>query len=197
MKAGIFQTQSKEEFINQLKLFYKEKNVFLSIKNSNNRQVILKCDRGGLAVERDPRVPRKRNTSSRLFNCPFSIYCSLKNNIWTSNSPKHEHNHPIVTDLREHSLARRPNEEQKVRILELAKASVPVKHILTTLKVEFNNDLTTARDVINLIAAQKRKMLDSLTTLEKLAATLRIESKYHSSLKLDNENRFYTTGQKI
>ncbi|KAI8897323.1 hypothetical protein BC833DRAFT_621366 [Globomyces pollinis-pini] len=160
MQAETFQAQSKEELIKQLKLVYKEKNVFLSIKNSNNRQVILKCDRGGLAAERDPRVPRKRNTSSRLFNCPFSIYCSLKGNIWQSNSPKHEHNHPIATDVRGHSQARRPNEEQKARILELARASIPVKHILTTLKVEFNNDLTSARDVINLIAAQKRKMLD-------------------------------------
>ena len=85
MEFGIF--TERKELINAIKNHYLAQNVPVVLhKNSDNRMVLFKCYHGG--KYRNPlnltNSQRKRNTGSRLIECPFLVKAlfSKKKNHW-------------------------------------------------------------------------------------------------------------------
>lgn len=68
--------ETREEFLHAVQKFYLVQGYVLVIKSSKkDKYVLLGCDRGGTYRDKRmvPAESRKRNTSSRLIDCPFQI----------------------------------------------------------------------------------------------------------------------------
>ena len=114
---------SKEQIIEYIKTTCAEEGVYLSIKTSTKRRVVLKCDRGGNYTNRYgiTEEERKRQTKTRLVGCSFEIVCSLRKELWAVRKGNCVHNHDVSLNPAGHSIARRPTEEEKKRFCRYLK----------------------------------------------------------------------------
>jgi hypothetical protein len=68
-----------QELIEDLNNNYEQEGVVLTIKTSKEKQVVMKCDRGGEYVNMLNLTDetRQRETHTRRTSCEFEIVCSL------------------------------------------------------------------------------------------------------------------------
>nr|XP_011458669.1 PREDICTED: uncharacterized protein LOC101300598 [Fragaria vesca subsp. vesca] len=107
----------------------------LVIKRSKpNRYVVMGCDRGGcyrtgIAVEN-----KKRNSSSRLINCPFKILGRKKEGVWKVEIITLLHNHESSTDMSGHPYCRRFSKEEALQVKQMTRAGIKPRQILSSLR---------------------------------------------------------------
>jgi hypothetical protein len=152
--------ETKEEFLKRLKAEWQELGV---IQRSNDKQLTLKCDRGGhYSTKYSNSVEQlKRQSHTRLTGCPFEVVCSSRKGIWTVRNVTGQHNHELSENVVGHSIARKPSDAEKATIIFLGESGVAPKHILSVLKHDFPNSKVVAQNVYNV-----RPLLFFLVNLE-------------------------------
>jgi hypothetical protein len=153
--------QRKKAFIKKLKEEYQKKAIVINIKRSSFNRVELICDRGGQYSKKND-APRKRQTTTKKANCPFSLVVTLKKGEWGLRKSVNDHNHPINdstgTGMIGHSGSRRPNKVEQERIANLGSKGVKPAQIMSILKDEGANENISLADINNHLYKSRQEL---------------------------------------
>ncbi|KAL6532409.1 hypothetical protein OROGR_014379 [Orobanche gracilis] len=181
MNSNTSMTQSEEDYLASSKFescddllkivreFYYSKGYVLSNRASRkDKHVILQCDRGGSYRERISNEPKK-NTGSRLINCPFQIAGQKRSDgAWYIKVKELTHNHEPSMDLSGHPSFRRLPAENINSVKEMTKAGIPPRQILSSLRQQNQNLPVISRTIYNLKRKFRRDNLGNRSMINAL-----------------------------
>ncbi|KAL4588354.1 hypothetical protein LXL04_001238 [Taraxacum kok-saghyz] len=164
--------ESCDELLKSVRSFYYDKGYELSIKDSSkDKYVTLQCDRGGSYRDKmGIGDKRKKNTGSRLINCPFQFVGKKGNDgAWVLKAKNLTHNHEPSTDMSGHPSFRRllPDDVQSVKNMTLS--GIPPRQILSSLRQKNQNLPAISRTIYNLKAKIQKENLNNRSTTKKVA----------------------------
>lgn len=183
------QFQSRESLIEFVRTFGASNGYAISIARSKERKVYLCCDRSGKYRNRLnlTEETRRKNTSSRLIECPFSI-CGTKgfNNIWTLSIRDPTHCHGPSENIAAHPSLRRLDTQAQRQLSEMTRAGVRPREILSSLRQ--NNPLisTTSRDIYNIRTRLRQENLRGRTSIQALIEELK-KGQFEYDYKYDSD----------
>ncbi|XP_052627581.1 protein FAR-RED IMPAIRED RESPONSE 1-like [Lactuca sativa] len=162
---------SYDELLKSVRDFYYVKGYGISIRDSSkDKYVTLQCDRGGCYRDRlSIGDKRKKNTGSRLINCPFQIVGKKEyDGGWILKAKNLSHNHEPSTDISGHPSFRRlsPNDVQSVKNMTLS--GIPPRQILSSLRQGNPNLPAVSRTIYNLKAKIRKENLGNRSTVSAL-----------------------------
>ena len=147
--------ESYDKLLKNVRDFYYTKGYGVSIRDSRkDKYVTLQCDRGGSYRDRlcigDK---RKRNTGSRLIECPFRIVGKKENDdAWVLKATNLTHNHESSIDISGHPSFRRLSSDDIQSVKNMTLSGIPPRQILSSLR-QRNQDLpAVSRTIYNLKA---------------------------------------------
>ncbi|KAG5554361.1 hypothetical protein RHGRI_012026 [Rhododendron griersonianum] len=100
-----------------------------------------------------------RSTGTKKCECPFELKAVKGNDGWTVSVHKGTHNHPPAVYLEGHSYAGRLSAEQTSTVVNLSIALVKPREILTLLKVQDPENVTSIKTVYNV--RQKYRVIET------------------------------------
>ncbi|XWS68205.1 hypothetical protein CRYUN_Cryun04dG0071200 [Craigia yunnanensis] len=150
----------REELIQHVGEFAVSQGYVVTIKQSKrDKVVVLGCDRGGVYRNRRKPVDEssaericRRNTGSRLTNCPFEVVGKKDDGLWVLTVKNGTHNHEPLKDIAEHPSARRFSEKEVLLIKEMTEAGLKPRQILKRLRQSNPDLLSTPKHVYNVKA---------------------------------------------
>ena len=141
-------------------------------KNHQVYKIYLKCDPGGIYIDKSKPGQRTRDTGTRLTGCPFSITANLQEDKqWLLEVCNSEHNHPPI-DASGHSVHRQLKETAQASVANMTAAGIEPRQIRSSLRLETPESLISARDVYNSRAKIRRDALGSRTAVQALLEAL-------------------------
>ncbi|KAJ9543535.1 hypothetical protein OSB04_023242 [Centaurea solstitialis] len=154
--------ESYDELLKSVRDFYYTKGYGVSIRDSRkDKYVTLQCDRGGSYRDRlGIGDKRKRNTGSRLIECPFRILGKKENDgAWVLKAQNLTHNHEPSMDISGHSSFRRLSSDDIQSVKNMTLSGIPPRQILSSLR-QRNQDLPAiSRNIYNLKAKIRKENL--------------------------------------
>lgn len=148
------------------------------------KRYYLQCDRGGLYRDRvnAPEGAKRQKTSTRLIGCPFLLYASLiaKANQWKLLVKHPGHNHNPDNNMIAHPEARKLSDHQRTIIRDLSLVGTSPRQIIRVLKQQDPNILVVPRDIYNVRAYDRRRMLGTDTPIEHLLKKLNQDGWKHT-----------------
>jgi len=164
---------SHDELIANLRGRAKLDGYGVSIARSKPNVVYLACDKGGLNRNnwKLTEETRKRFTTSRRTNCPFSVVGRERDGEWFLEVRNNLHNHPFSSDLSAHPSHRKLDQDQIAEVEAMSLAGIPTRNILTALRKKKTSNskvLSTARDIYNITSRNKTKSLNGRTPIQTL-----------------------------
>ncbi|KAH6565332.1 hypothetical protein BASA60_009952 [Batrachochytrium salamandrivorans] len=158
----IGQFVSRDALIEHVRTFGAANGYGVKIARSKLNKVYIGCDRGGNYRKRSDinGETSRYNTSSRLIGCPFSV-CGTKDkdDQWTLLVCNPNHNHETSRDNSAHPSLRRLNEHAQGQVMEMSKAGVRPREILSSLRQSDPSTLATSQDIYSVC---KRIRLENL-----------------------------------
>ena len=159
--------------ISFIKDHFRAQNIIVVVdKHSDNRKVTFKCYYGGkyrnpLGLTDDT---RKRQTGTRLMDCPFFIRAnfSKKTGQWTIKKATIVHNHPISDNLGGISTARRLTDTEKTIVRDMANAGTGAASTLAYLREKTRNQWTTKKEIHNEKVVARAEFLDGRSPIQAL-----------------------------
>lgn len=128
-------------------------------------KVILMCDRGGMYKTKSS-IRRTRGT--RKTNCPFELvgkYYKV-HGFWTLKVKCEKHNHePAPLHMKGHPYAMRLSDNEERLVIDLLKKNVNPQEILSTLKKQNANNMTTIKTIYNARQKLRRTELEGRTQM--------------------------------
>ncbi|KAL4559413.1 hypothetical protein LXL04_031551 [Taraxacum kok-saghyz] len=118
-------------------------------------KVLLICDRGGTYKSKNI---SSRNTGTKKINCPFELkgkYSKLYN-FWTLSVVCDKHNHEPAEHFEGHAFVMRLSDNETRLVADLTRLNVKPHDILTTLKEQNPENVSTLKTIYN--ARDKIKM---------------------------------------
>ncbi len=173
--TGCFST--RDELIAHVHAFAHTQGHAVSIKRSDrDLRVALGCDRGGSYRSRlgATSAACRRETSSRLLNCPFEVHGHKgADGSWMLTIKNSSHNHDVSENMSGHPSCRRLGHEERSQVEHLYSAGVLPRHILSALR-QNNPQLTAvARTIYNACVQIRRKQLVGRSPIQALLDVLR------------------------
>lgn len=158
---------------------------------SNGRcTVTYACDRG--CKPPDPSDKRKRKTSTRGTECPFSVIAKeARDSSWQlkHRDPKyHQHNHEPSLHPLAHPAHRKMAAQEKACISQLDSSRIHPKKIQIYLREQGIPSLTTRQDIQNRIAETRREICEGQSAIHALVNQLDDEG-FWSRIRFDAEGR--------
>ncbi|KAG5516094.1 hypothetical protein RHGRI_036963 [Rhododendron griersonianum] len=101
---------------------------------------------------------RVRSTGTKKCECPFELKVVKGNDGWIISVHNGTHNHPPTMYLEGHSYAGRLSSKQTATVVDLSVSLVKTKEILTHLKVQDPQNVTTMETVYNV--RQKNRVIE-------------------------------------
>uniref|UniRef100_A0A1Y1NIF4 MULE transposase domain-containing protein n=1 Tax=Photinus pyralis TaxID=7054 RepID=A0A1Y1NIF4_PHOPY len=148
------------------------------------------CDRG--CKPPDPSDKRKRKTSTRGTECPFSIIAKeARDSSWQlkHRDPKyHQHNHEPSLHPLAHPAHRKMAAQEKACISQLATSRIHPKEIQIYLREQGIPNLTIRQDIQNRIAETRREICEGQSAIHALINQLEEES-FWSRIRFDDKGR--------
>ena len=172
---SVNQFPNRDSLIAYVRSFGASNGYGISIIRSKPRKVYLGCDRGGKYRNRLNLTDetRRKNTSSRLINCPFSVCGKEENdNVWTLSIRNPAHNHEPSESLPAHPSLRRLSKQAKERVKEMTKAGARPREILSSLRQNDPSISTISRDIYNLRKKIRLENLQGRTPTQALVKEL-------------------------
>ena len=120
-------------------------------------------------------------------NCPYKVVLSLSKGVWRLKIVNDEHNHEVSLELIGHSMARRPDEQQKEKIRHLGKHAVPTKRILSILKDENHSTNLSSREVYNELNKSRKELMNGKSSIDVLLEQLIPSEDFVCSQLLDDD----------
>ncbi|KAH6574269.1 hypothetical protein BASA62_002532 [Batrachochytrium salamandrivorans] len=146
----IGQFVSRDALIEHVRAFGAANGYGVKIARSKLNKVYIGCDRGGNYRKRSDinGETSRYNTSSRLIGCPFSV-CGTKDkdDQWTLLVCNPNHNHEASRDNSAHPSLRRLNEHAQGQVMEMSKAGVRPREILSSLRQSDPSILAISQDI--------------------------------------------------
>lgn len=123
-------------------------NVIVIKRSKNNSAINFQCDRGGIYVRKKPNT---RNTGSKKINCPFELEGKYfpGDDCWTLRVICERHTHPPALFLEAHPYASRLSEKEVQLVKDLSENGVKPRHILTTIKKQNPENVSTLKTIYN------------------------------------------------
>ncbi|XP_058203007.1 uncharacterized protein LOC131317476 [Rhododendron vialii] len=138
-------------------------------RSGKYRPFVKKVDGKEVAVKK-----RVWSTGTKKCECPFELKVVKGNDDWTVSVHNGTHNHPPAVYLEGHSYAGRLSAEQTSTVVDLSVALVKPKEIITHLKVQDPENVSSIKTVYNvrqkyrvIEKAKKSQMQHLLDRLEK------------------------------
>ncbi|CAJ0638733.1 16569_t:CDS:2 [Entrophospora sp. SA101] len=130
--------------------------------NGKVKNVTLRYDRGGsyrnsLNLTDDL---RRRQTASRLLDCPFELHGTRRNGVWFLEVRNSEHNHKASEDMSGHPITRRLNTEQRELVQQMSAAGSHPHEILSTIHQSDLSSMATSRTIYNTLHSIREERLD-------------------------------------
>ncbi|XP_058216724.1 PKS-NRPS hybrid synthetase cheA-like [Rhododendron vialii] len=122
-------------------------------RSGKYRSFVKKVDGKEVAVKK-----RVRSTGTKKCECPFELKAVKGNDGWTVSVHNGTHNHPPAVYLEGHSYAGRLSAEQTSTVVDLSVALVKPREILTHLKVQDPENVTSIKTVYNV--QQKYRVIE-------------------------------------
>ncbi|MFS7920928.1 putative transcription factor FAR family [Helianthus anomalus] len=121
-------------------------------------KIHLMCDRGGIYKCKSSNI---RISGSKKTNCPFRLGGKYwkKYDVWTLRVICEDHNHEPTLHVKDHPYARRLSANETRLVFDLSRKNVKPQAILSTLKEQNKNNMSTLKTVYN--ARQKFRRTDS------------------------------------
>ncbi|KAJ0943529.1 putative transcription factor FAR family [Helianthus annuus] len=110
-------------------------------------KVNLMCDRGGVCKSKSS----VRNRGTKKINCPFELvgkYWEMYN-VWTLRVVCEKHNHEPILHMEDHPYAMRLSANETRLVFDLSRKNVKPHAILSTLKEQNKNNVSTVRTIYN------------------------------------------------
>ncbi|XP_068656492.1 uncharacterized protein [Aristolochia californica] len=189
LQSSIKCFRSREELLEHVRNISMTLGYVTSIQASKkDKQVVIGCDRGGTYRARRPRNGiHKKNSSSRLINCPFKVVGKRNNDgLWILKIENGEHNHEASQDMSIHPYARRCSEEEILRIKEMTFSGMQPREILAALRQTNPKLKLKSRDIHNIKAKIRRDYLSGRTPIQALIDDL-AQGGFQYNLKYDGE----------
>lgn len=152
------------------------------------------CDRGRKAP--DPGTKRKRQTTTKGTECPFSVLAKQQPNLKTwalvhrPNPQTSIHNHPPSLHPSAHPKHRTISLEAQKSLQDLTTARIQPKGIRTYLR-QTSDTLTTQKDISNYIMKSRQDLLNGQSSIQALATQLDTEG-FWSRIRFDSETKQVT-----
>ncbi|XP_058198378.1 PKS-NRPS hybrid synthetase cheA-like [Rhododendron vialii] len=140
-------------------------------RSGKYRPFVKKVDGKEVAVKK-----RVWSTGTKKCECPFELKAVKGNDGWTVSIHNGTHNHPPAVYLEGHSYARRLSAEQTSTVVDLSVALVKPREILTHLKVQDPENVTSIKTVYNV--RQKYRVIEKAGKSQMQHLLDRLE-KYH------------------
>ncbi|CAG8696391.1 10298_t:CDS:2 [Cetraspora pellucida] len=146
----------------------------VSITRSKPNKVYLGCDRGGSYRNRLNLTDetRKKKTSSRLINCPFSVCGKEENGLWMLSIRNPNHNHGPLENIMAHPTLRRMNKQAQDQVKEMTRAGVCPREILSSLHQNDHSISVISWDIYNLCTKIRLENLQGRTPIQALLKEL-------------------------
>ncbi|KAK9676759.1 hypothetical protein RND81_11G098300 [Saponaria officinalis] len=194
--------RTREELFEDVRSCFVSKGYTISIKNSKNDQyVTIGCDRGGVyfCKSKNPLESRKRETSTRLINCPFKIQGKRKSDgLWTLNKSllrrnlcwtldliNISHNHDASENMFGHPSCRRLTKSKTSEVERLSISGIQPRNILSPLRLKNPNIQAVSRTLYNVKTKFRNEKLSMIQALfEELG-----RSKFLYNYKHDEKGR--------
>ena len=145
-------------------------------RSTGDRQVYIRCDRGRIFHDstQAPEGAKRRKTSTRRIECPFSLYASKrqKTGQWWLRIKNPKHNHDADHHMIAHPAARQLSDDQRKIIRDLSDVGTSPRQIIGVLKKQYPNILVLPTDIYNARAADRRAMLQGDTPVGHLVKKL-------------------------
>jgi hypothetical protein len=133
------------------------------------------CSFGGKykASTHDDCSPIIRQSETRLLDCPFRINIRKhKNGQYFPFIVNLEHNHPLNVDLASIPQARKPLQSVIDEVKSISSLSIPPRNIVSNIRETYPECLVSNKDIYNMRASFKTKMLEGLSPIEFLLLKL-------------------------
>lgn len=179
---------SMSDLLSYCNHFAKNNGYAVSTKYSHpERNIGIKCDFGGVHRQVVEEQDIKRQTASRLINCPFLIYGrKYRDGKWRFEIKNSFHNHPPTPAI-SHPVHRRLLEGQIKEVEHLTYSGCKPKNILLSLLQKDNSDNLTSQAIYNAKQKTRLQNLNGLSPLQKLFQDLhRSDWEWDYSLGDDN-----------
>jgi hypothetical protein len=191
----IGQFSSYDELLAHVRAFVLTQGYTVTIKrtrtgaNGEVKNVTLHCDRSGtyrnsLNLTADL---RRRQTASRLLDCPFELYGTRRNGVWFLEVRNSEHNHEASEDMSGHPITRRLNTEQRELVQQMSTAGSRPREILSTIHQSYPSSMATSRTIYNTLHSIREERLDGRTPIQALFDKLQ-ESDFEFDYQRDHQN---------
>jgi hypothetical protein len=171
--------------------FSKTNGYAVSTKRSNlNRNITIKCDFGGEYRNNKKPVPeeKKRESSSRLINCPFELYGKIhQDDKWRFVVKCQYHNHAATSPLA-HPVHRRLSTDQFEEVGRLLQSGSKPKSILINVMNQDIHSAVIPQTIYNAKQKMRTEILSGRTPMQALLQDLE-ESEWVMDHSLDEENR--------
>ncbi|GJU05403.1 PKS-NRPS hybrid synthetase [Tanacetum coccineum] len=154
--------ESCDDLLKSVRAFYCAKGYGLSIRDSQkDKYVTLQCQRSGSYRDvRNIGDKRKRNTTSRLVECPFQSGGKKgSDGSWVFKVANLEHNHEPSTDMLGHPSFRRLEPDDVQSVKSMIVSGIPPRQMLTSLRQQTPNLPANSKTIYNLKAKIRRNEL--------------------------------------
>ena len=152
-------------------------------------RVYLACDRSGKENKRNIDLIRKRLTSSRMCECPFSIVASYDSLQWIYTVRDSTHNHPPSGYQGAHPALRHLTPEALDTIRRQTLAGSSAREVVSVLRLEDSTAYIKAKDVSNAKNLIRRKEIGPMTPTQALMLQLNKRDDFFMEFVKDNNNR--------
>ncbi|XP_074281819.1 protein FAR1-RELATED SEQUENCE 5-like [Silene latifolia] len=163
---------TREELFEDVKSCFVSKGYAISIKNSKKDEyVTIGCDRGGVyrSKSKNPLESLKKETSTRLINCPFKIQGKRKSDgLWTLDLIDISHNHDPSKDMAGHPSCRRLTKSETSEVERLSIAGIQPRNILSSLRLKNPNIQAVSRTLYNVKTKIRNEKLDGRSMIQAL-----------------------------
>ncbi|KAK9697191.1 hypothetical protein RND81_08G020300 [Saponaria officinalis] len=164
---------TREELSKKVKSCFVSKGYAISIKNSKkDGYVTIGCDRGGVyrSQSKNPLESLKKETSTRLINCPFKIQGKRKSDgLWTLDLINISHNHDPSKDMVDHPSCRRLTKSETSEVERLSISGIQLRNILSSLRLKNPNiQADSSRTLYNVKTKIRNEKLDGRSMIQAL-----------------------------
>jgi len=161
---------TRQELIEHFSNNYKQEGVVFTIKISKEKQVVMKCDRGGEYVNMLNLMDEtcQRETHTRRTGYEFEIVSSSVKGVWAVRKISGSHNHELGGNLACHAVKRRLSELEKAKVWTFGGQGLMPKDILCILRKKFANIHSTAKEIYSELVIARAKELRNCGPIETL-----------------------------
>ncbi|XP_024177753.1 uncharacterized protein LOC112183616 [Rosa chinensis] len=162
--------ENREDLLSDIRKIGLLQGYVMVIKISKiNRYVAIGCDRGGCYRTYSALEEKKKNSASRLIDCPFKILGRrTAEGLWKVKISNLLHNHEPSTDMAGHPYCRLFTKEEALQVEQMSLAGIKPRQILSSLRQSNPDLLALSKNIYSKTAQFRRESLGGCSIIQAL-----------------------------